>query len=81
MDIIYEIITPQELEIYGESICDLLLNEWNSKEEFMKSLSNSAFIAIALDGGKVVGSFQMITDMHFVSFLISLWVDTEYRNK
>ncbi|EKE29292.1 MAG: hypothetical protein ACD_2C00193G0013 [uncultured bacterium (gcode 4)] len=79
MEIAYKIITPRNLAKYQNPLLELLKSEWNSTESLLKSLKNSSYIVIALDGEKAVGCFQIITDRLFVAFLINLWVDPEYR--
>lgn len=77
--ITYKTITPKELLKYQTGLLDLLKSEYNTPKELLKSFKNTDYIVLALDWDKVIWSNQIITDKHYVAFLINLWVKEEYR--
>ncbi|MDD2566114.1 MAG: GNAT family N-acetyltransferase [Candidatus Gracilibacteria bacterium] len=79
MKITYKTITPKELKKYQAGLLDIIDKEKKRSSEIIKSLKNSTYIIIALDGEKVIGLNQIITDKYFAAYFVNLIVDVEYR--
>lgn len=80
-EIIYKVLTLDNLNQYENQLLELIDNENKRNEEIKISLRSSNYIVIALLDNKVIWSNQIITDNYFCATLINLFVSEKYRWK
>ena len=80
-NIIYKVITLDNLNQYENELLKLIDFENKRNEEIKTSLRNSNYIIISLLDNKVIWSNQIITDNYFCAVLVNLFVSEKYRWK
>lgn len=81
MKIKYKILNKKSILKYTKWILEFYDKDRKRPKDIIKSIKNSSFIVIALDGNKVVWMNQILTELYYCAFYINLFVDEEYRNQ